>query len=274
MGLHKKDDATYVELAAEMLEEITSWFPTRQCRLNGDGAYAAMAGTPLTRTVFTSRMRRDAAVYQLPPKVKKKARGRPRKKGKRLPCPQIIAQQTRKGWEKTQVNIRGKTVTRLLLRRVVLWYKVAPDRPVLLVVVRDPKGNEPDDFFFATDIQASPEQVASDYAGRWSMADTFRDVKQFLRGQDPQCWKGKGPQRSGPVTVALQCGVDVVHQDPRKQTPLVHHAMVQRKMHPGVHRCDSPTETGAMAAGDFGHVRNRPAPRENHSDINALATAA
>ena len=207
MRLHKKDDATYIELAAEMLEEITSWFPSRRFRLNGDGAYAAMAGTPLTRTVFTSRMRRDAAIYRLPPKVKKKGRGRPRKKGTRLPTPQKIAQQTKKGWAKTQLNIRGKTITRLLLTRIVLWYKVAPDRPMLLVIVRDPDGKEPDDFFFATDIQAPPEQVASDYAGRWSIEDTFRDVKQFLRGQDPQCWKGKGPERAAALSLWIYSAV-------------------------------------------------------------------
>lgn len=73
MRLHKKDDATYVELAAEMMEEITSWFPTRQFRLNGDGAYASMAGTPLTRTVFTSRMRRDAASLSVAAKSQKES---------------------------------------------------------------------------------------------------------------------------------------------------------------------------------------------------------
>ena len=207
MRLHKKDGSTYIELAAEMLKEITSWFPTRQFRLHGDGAYASMAGTPLTGTVFTSRMRRDAAIYQLPPTSRKKTRGRPRKKGKRLPCPQAIAEQTKKGWKETALNVRGKTVTRLLLTRVVLWYKVSPDRPVLLVVVRDQEGKEPDDFFLSTDIQASPEQVAGDYAGRWSIEDTFRDVKQFLGGQDPQCWKGKGPERAAALSLWLYSAV-------------------------------------------------------------------
>ncbi len=207
MRLHKKDDATYIELAADMLQEITSWFPGRQFRLNGDGAYATLAGTPLTRTVFTSRMRRDAAIYQLPPKVTKRGPGRPRKKGKRLPSPQQIAQQTTRGWKKTRGNIRGKTVTRLLLSRVVLWYKVAPKRPVLLVIVRHPEGKEHDDFFFVTDTQAPPEQVAGDYAGRWSIEDTFRDVKQFLGGQDPQCWKGKGPERAAALSLWLYSAV-------------------------------------------------------------------
>lgn len=70
----------------------------------------------------------------------------------------------------------------------------------------------------------------------------------------------RATKSSGPVTVALQCRVDVVYQDPRKQTPLVRHAMVQREIYSGFHRCHSATETGPMAPGDFFHVRNRTAP--------------
>ena len=39
------------------------------------------------------------------------------------------------------------------------------------------------------------------------MEDTFRDVKQFLRGQDPQCWKGKGPQRAAALSLWLYSAV-------------------------------------------------------------------
>ncbi|MCU0613207.1 MAG: hypothetical protein MUE60_15660, partial [Candidatus Eisenbacteria bacterium] len=33
------------------------------------------------------------------------------------------------------------------------------------------------------------------YAGRWSIEDTFRDVKQLLGGENPQTWKRHGPAR-------------------------------------------------------------------------------
>ena len=35
-----------------------------------------------------------------------------------------------------------------LFSQAVLWYKTCPDALVLMVLVRDPKGREPDDFFF------------------------------------------------------------------------------------------------------------------------------
>lgn len=98
---------------------------------------------------------------------------------------------------------RGKARERLVLCREALWYTVCPDRPVLLVISRDPGGKERDDYFFTTDLSASPAEVVSCYAGRWSIEDTFRSVKQYLGGQDPQTWRGKGPERAAAFSFIL-----------------------------------------------------------------------
>jgi hypothetical protein len=45
--------------------------------------------------------------------------------------------------------------------------------------------------------------VVSCYAGRWSIEDTFRGVKQYLGGQDPQTWRGKGPERAAAFSFIL-----------------------------------------------------------------------
>lgn len=97
-------------------------------------------------------------------------------------------------WRLVVINERGKERERLLADRVVLWYKVSPVRPVRLVISRDPHGKERDDFFFTTDLSLSPEEVVYRYAGRWSIEDTFRNVKQYLGGKDPQSWVGRGPE--------------------------------------------------------------------------------
>jgi len=58
--------------------------------LCADGAYASLARRGLPRTTLTSRMRRDAALYEAaPPRTGKP--GRPRKKGKRLDAPEEMA---------------------------------------------------------------------------------------------------------------------------------------------------------------------------------------
>ena len=195
LRLHRKGEQTLLDLAEEMLRELAQWFPDRRLHLSADGFYASLAGRHLPNMHLTSRMRSDAALYTVPPPRRPGQRGRTRKRGRRLPSPEQLAKRTH-GWKKTPVMMRGKSQVRLLLTVEVLWYAVCPDQPVRLVISRDPKGREDDDFLFTTDLQAAPAHVISDYAGRWSIEDTFRNVKQHLGAEDPQCWKAPGPARA------------------------------------------------------------------------------
>lgn len=207
LRLYRKGGPSHIDLAEAMIREAAEWFPDRRLRSCADGAYATLAGRSCPRTDVTSRMRRDAALYAPPPPRKKGQRGRPAKKGRRLPSPEKLARRTRKGWTLAEVNERGRNVPRLLLARPVLWYQVCPDQLVLLVIVRDPAGVQPDDFLFTTDLVASPAAVAGQYAGRWSIEDTFRNVKQCLGGEDPQTWKGQGPERAASLAMWLYASV-------------------------------------------------------------------
>jgi len=202
--LHKKRDATTtVAHAAAMIQELTDWLPDRSFHLCADGAYACLAGADLSRTHLTSRMRRDAALYQpAPPRTGR--RGRPRTKGDRLPTPpELAAQACTRDWRKVTVDVRGRTVDKLVHTRDVLWYGVCPKQPVRLTIVRDPCGAEPDDFFVTTDLTATGTQTASRYAGRWSIEVCFRDVKQDLGGENPQSWKRQGPERAAALSLWL-----------------------------------------------------------------------
>lgn len=206
MRLHRKGGKSLLELADEMVREFCSWFPERQFNLGADGAYATLAGAGLPRVHVTSRMRRDAALYDLPPTRRKGQRGRPKRKGRRLPTPEHMAK-AKAGWRKAICSERGKPRERLLLARKVLWYAVRRDKPVLLVISRDPEGKEHDDFFFTTHLSALPDGVVGDYAGRWSIEDTFKNVKQHLGSQEPQTWKAEGPERAAGFSLWLYSAV-------------------------------------------------------------------
>ena len=65
--------------------------------------------------------------------------------------------------------MRGRSAERLVWVRDVLWYRVNKHDQVRLVIVRDPDGVEPDDYFLTTDRTATGADVASRYAGRWSI---------------------------------------------------------------------------------------------------------
>src|SRR5439155_5425444 len=114
-----------------------------------DGAYACLARASLTCAQVVSRMQRNAAVFEAPPTRIPGQRGRPRKRGARLPTPPGLAAAARgEEWKKVTLNLRGKQAERLVLSRRVLWYGLLPEHLVLLVIVRDPQGRQPDDFFF------------------------------------------------------------------------------------------------------------------------------
>lgn len=205
--LHRKGGPTTLDLAEEILRQLASWLPQRSFILCADGAYASLVARPLPRTVFISRMRRDAALYQqAPPKTGK--RGRPRKKGDRLPTPaQIAASLTEARFITVQVDWRGRRKNLMIWSAPVLWYSVDKDHLLKLVVVRDPAHGRPDDFFFTSELQVSPEQVASHYAGRWSIECVNRELKQCLGAEDPQCWKREGPARAAAMSVWIYAAV-------------------------------------------------------------------
>ena len=201
MRLHRKKELTLIELAEQMVNEVVQWFPDRRFRVVGDGFYATLAGKSLEKTTIISRMRRDANLYDLPPKRRKKQRGRPRKRGKKLAKPETMANRVQ-NWQTVTFRQRGTMITRLVYTRVVLWYAVSHN-PVRLVICRDPDGNEKDDFFFTADLGMTAEEVLECYNDRWAIEDTFKNTKQLLGGQQPQTFKGKGPERAAGLSLWL-----------------------------------------------------------------------
>ncbi len=139
--------------------KLARWLPERELHLCADGAYATLADANLINITLTSRMRRDAALYE-PAPARTGKRGRPRTKGARLPTPtQIAANLDDQHWQQEIINMRGTPAQRLVYTRDVLWYRVNKTELVRLVIIRDPDGVEPDDFFFTTDLTATGAQT-------------------------------------------------------------------------------------------------------------------
>jgi hypothetical protein len=178
-----------------MLCQLATWLPLRCFILTADGFYAPLAGAALPRTTVISRIRPDAALSQLPRRPRKPARGRPRRKGTRLPTPSQFRPSPPQ-WQKLTLAIRGRQIERLLVSRVVLCYHVCPTHPILRVICRDPSGEEKDNFFFTTDITMQPAPVVEHYGARWAIDDTFKNVKQYLGAEGPQVYAQQGPQRA------------------------------------------------------------------------------
>jgi hypothetical protein len=191
----EEEELSLIELAAWMIFRLIEWLPNRRFRLVADGAYAPLLRYEFPRTAVITRLRCDAALFDLaPPRTGRP--GRPRTKGERLATPLgMAAGLTDADWTKVKVCFRGQMVERKLWSRTVLWYETARSRPHRLVIVRDPSGHQRDDFFITSDPTMTPAEVAELYADRWAIEVTNRDLKQFLGIQHPQSWVGDGPER-------------------------------------------------------------------------------
>lgn len=205
MRLAKKGGPTIVELAETICRQLAEWLADREFELACDGAYASLIGRGLPRTTVTSRMQRDAAICEAaPPQTGK--RGRPRTKGDRLPAPcELATSLCDSEFDRVELDCRGRVTDALVWTRQVLWYGVERRRMVTLVVVRDRERG--DHFFVSDDEAATGGEILARYVGRWSIEVCFRDVKQCLGAEDPQSWKGDGPERAAALSLWLHSAI-------------------------------------------------------------------
>jgi len=191
---------TKLALAREMLALVAGWADGRLVYAVVDSAYAArtlLEGRPANVHVL-SRLRPDAALWARPGRRRPGQRGRPRRKGHRLPTPKVMAA-TRRRWDPLPVTLYGRQVTPLVFGCTALWYGALRDQPVRVVVARDPSGRRRDEAFFCTDLTVDHAFILEGYARRWTIEVTFHDQKQFLGFADPQNQTPEAVARTAPL---------------------------------------------------------------------------
>jgi hypothetical protein len=197
---------TRQELAGDMIQTAAKALPGVQWRISADGQYAqqSVVRTLPERVNLVSRIRRDAAIYDLPPTRRPKGKRGPKpKKGKRLPCPRKLAVLRKKGWKKITVFKQGYPVQRLVLGITCLWYHVCQGVPIRMVIVRDPAGQEKDDFFFCTDATVPDEEIVQRYYDRWGVEEAIEEAKQSMGFESTQGWCSRTVHRQTPLAMIL-----------------------------------------------------------------------
>lgn len=219
--------ATRQAIAAQMIRDTCAALPRRTVRFAGDGQYASrevVGAVRQAKSSLVSRLRSDAAIYDLPPQRQRKKRGRQKKKGRRLPTPKQLAARRKTGWRTVQVLLYGKRVRRQVLAIVCLWYHVSKDVPIKLLIVRDPSGVQEDDFLFCTDPAESDGQIIERFAARWPIEEAIHDGKQLGGFEQVQGWCRQTVQRQAPLALIVQTlvkawylryGVEAVSAQPK-----------------------------------------------------------
>jgi hypothetical protein len=191
---------TKLALARELLALVAGWAEGRTVYAVVDSAYAArplLEDRPANVEVL-SRLRPDAALWARPGRRRPGQRGRPRKRGHRLPTPKAMAA-TRRRWDPLPLTLYGRQVTPLVFGCTALWYGALRDQPVRIVLVRDPSGRRRDEAFFCTDLAVDHAFILTGYARRWTIEVTFYTQKQFLGFEDPQNQTPEAVARTAPL---------------------------------------------------------------------------
>jgi hypothetical protein len=129
----------------------------------------------LSNVVIVGRLRKDAALRDLPRELKKgqrRSRGRPRKYGKNRISLIKRAGQTR-GWQSIDCTIYGETMTKTYKTFLATYVPVGGF--VRVVLVKEEHGWYA---FFCTDPNASVQEILEAFADRATIEQDFHDVKE------------------------------------------------------------------------------------------------
>lgn len=191
--------------AARMIGQVREALPGRPIHVVGDGAFANReVVAALDRdTTLISRIRSDAALHAPLPKRRPRRPGRPRKKGRRLPSPKQAARRTTE-WKNLRIRKGGRIVRREAHSIVCLWPHVCGERKVKVVIIRDPDGQQVDDYFVCTDPTVSDTKIAERYYGRWTIEESIRDGKQYDGFESVQGWCPRSVERQAPMALIVQ----------------------------------------------------------------------
>jgi len=181
---------TKPELALELIKLTHSWTEgDRVIRVVVDLHYTCetvINGLP-HGTHMTGRIRKGSALYELPPESASRDRGRPRKKGRRMPTPDALFQDQTLPWEEIRTGSGKTEKVRQVYAFTAIWYHAVGNRPLRFVLSHDLSGTYADTVFLDTDRCATADKVIARYEARSSIEVTNRETKELLGAADPQC---------------------------------------------------------------------------------------
>ena len=192
---------SHPELAVALLHVLCAAHPERHFHLFADASYS---GAPVLRhlpgnCVLTSRLPMNARLYEAPPTRTPGLRGRPRKRGAKLPTPAQMLQQRGR---MVTCAIYGRKQKARVVEAVARWHNV-PDRPLRIVAIEPRSGGRPAQAFYSTCVEDTAEQILVGYAERWSIEETNRAGKSELGFEEPQGWSRQAVLRTAPIGMLL-----------------------------------------------------------------------
>jgi len=164
------------------LLQVRRWLPKRKIVVVADSSFAALdlIGAVRRHVCFITRLRLDAGLYQPAPPRPRGQKGRPAKKGRRLPKLADLLKDKKMRWTKLAMPHWYGDDARCILEIVTgtaVWHRPGSEpAPIRWVLVRDPTGLRDPQAFLCADLTIAPATFLCWFVSRWSM-----DIDQAWR---------------------------------------------------------------------------------------------
>jgi len=198
---------TLLDWARQAALQIHRWLPNRYIVLVADSAFAAIEflAAVCNHVCVVTRLRLDANLFAFPPQ-RRKGRGRPPIKGKRLKKLSAILNDPKVSWQRYRVSLWYGRTNRIveIATGTAIWYRGGvPPVPIRWLLVRDPSGELDPQAFLATDLNAHPRDILAWFVSRWQVEVTFEEVRAHLGVETQRQWSDKAILRTTPALLAL-----------------------------------------------------------------------
>ena len=186
---HKK----LTDWARQMLLQVKRWLPDRSVIAVGDSSYAVidLLNALKGQVCVITRLRLDAALYEPAPPRQTSQRGRPCKKGKRLPSLQSYLHDEQLPWQKIVVSQwygKKQRVLEVASATAVWYHSGKPVIPIRWVLIRDPEGLLEPIALLCTDQELSALDIVTYFVRRWSVEVTLQEGRAHLGVETQRQW--------------------------------------------------------------------------------------
>jgi transposase len=190
--------ASTVSAAAALVSRLARALPGRVVHVVADAHYHGPALRDLPAAVtWTTRLPRNAVLYDLaPPPVRKPGR-RPRK-GARLGTPSDLGAAA--AWTPATVRIYGRDQAEDLAEVTCLWYGCLDTIQVRVILAR---GTRATLALVTTDLTAPAAILVQRYAARWSIEQAFADARNILGAGEARTRTRRAVQRTVPFALLV-----------------------------------------------------------------------
>lgn len=197
---------TVLERSLQMLKLLRRWLPKHQLVVVGDSEFAALdflAQVQRLRLTFVTRLRLDAALYEPAPSYN--GRGRPRKKGQRLPAMAQILHHPGTVWETVVLPWYDGQVREMQITSAsAIWFHTGKTPlPIRWVLIRDPQGRYAPVGLLSTDPAADPAAIATWFVQRWQLEVTLEEARRHLGVETQRQWSNQAIARTTPLLLGL-----------------------------------------------------------------------